>query len=60
MELEFENLKQLKATYEHYSEKYNMNATTATYKRVLAERIIQTQDYIIEKLLEERMMVKTE
>lgn len=55
----FEDLKQSKEAYErNYANKRSFDPSDVIYKSLLAEHIMGTQDYIIKKLLEERMTIK--
>lgn len=58
MEYYLEHLKNMKVAYDEYSRKLNLTTFDMAYKGMLADRIIQTQDYIIEKLLEEKKVIK--
>ena len=60
MELYLENLKNMKEQYERkYSNNHSLDPSNVVYKSLLAERIMQEQDYIIKMLLEERMTIKS-
>lgn len=59
MELYLKNLKNMKEQYEKYSNKPSFGQSDVVYKSLLADRIIIEQDYIIQKLLEERMTIKS-